>query len=514
MKDHVGVFAFIFDSGRLGASFYGEVVFRYMMQGKELTQNPIKMVVSLGDLFTKGWHVDIEPYVLKDQYCSIDFDALNLKNPFLDYPFCWIVENLSPEIALSIDRRLKGTLEGYVGLSRIETAKASQRQQFWKQLIRDFAVFQTHITCFQNPEEVGTFAHSACAAELGYTVDYDVDAGYEMVQDDDALQTNAIQAQSDLETNGPKRKDVERDLTTLNFALRQELQIAGVLIWRSINDIDKVCFRNENESNNQLIEYPFLTLYHASQGIERLQKAIVELICKKNHISEGEKEKVYDLLMSHSHNRLNDWIAAREKIVLSRDCKKMLSILERFYSTIRYVRFSDEGCSRTTAPEYPLLLELSNKNSADLNKEIKNRFGRRLGELCTAYFSLYCELCAGLNIYADEIEYNSAAMRVLCKKPINLYEELKRQQGAKKELLYWIMKNAQQYPKIVEMDEDPLDFDSGMVEQYLSELIYNAEDGMDLFDEVDNQYDELCYADKEQWKKRIRTIEFFIDKIL
>ena len=39
-------FAFIFDSGKLGSSFYGEVVFEHMIKGGELSQNPDVITVS------------------------------------------------------------------------------------------------------------------------------------------------------------------------------------------------------------------------------------------------------------------------------------------------------------------------------------------------------------------------------------------------------------------------------------------------------------------------------------
>lgn len=45
--------AFIFDSGRMGTIMYGQEVFKFMLQGKELTRNSNKMVISHGDLNPK-----------------------------------------------------------------------------------------------------------------------------------------------------------------------------------------------------------------------------------------------------------------------------------------------------------------------------------------------------------------------------------------------------------------------------------------------------------------------------
>ena len=56
--------AFIFDSGKLDSDFYGEVVFEHIMRGMEITKNPYKIIVSLGDIFINSDFADIEPYVI------------------------------------------------------------------------------------------------------------------------------------------------------------------------------------------------------------------------------------------------------------------------------------------------------------------------------------------------------------------------------------------------------------------------------------------------------------------
>ena len=73
------IFAVWFDSKKTGSMFYGEVIFEHMILGKELTNNNLKMIVSLGDVFTGKAHIDIEPYVLKDEYCTINFENVWFK---------------------------------------------------------------------------------------------------------------------------------------------------------------------------------------------------------------------------------------------------------------------------------------------------------------------------------------------------------------------------------------------------------------------------------------------------
>lgn len=211
----------------------------------------------------------------------------------------------------------------------------------------------------------------------------------------------------------------------LNFSLREEIQISGVLIWKSINELNKIKFNNEMKGN-YLVEYPFLTLYTASQGIKRIQKIIIELICKKEHIKEVEKKRMYKLLMSHAHNALNDWIENKTNIRINANCKKLIDIFYRFYDQGRYLRYADEKYSVTSTYEYNLLLELKTNGEEDIDYNIKNNFGKYLGKLTHTYYAIVCKLCHELTIYAYEIEYASSALIVYNhrEQPKNLYTEL------------------------------------------------------------------------------------------
>lgn len=503
------IFAFWFDSKKTESMFYGEVIFEHMIQGKELTKNNSKMIISLGDVFIGKAHIDIEPYVLKDEYCTIDFDNILFK----DWPFVWVIEDINSEIANSIDRRLKMEFEAYVGLSRIDTENNSKRKQFWKDLVRKFSLHDNTITCFHNPDEIGEFSYLETANKHSYIVEYDKEAQNSSIEGACSLQSSYIKKDSDLKINDNSTLEVDRDLISLNCSIRQEIQISGVLIWRSINDIDKIHFVSNGDLNEALVEYPFLTLYHASQGIERIQKAIIELICKKNHIREKEKDDIYDLLMSHSHDKLNNWIEQETEMKFNTNCRKLINILMKFYNTVRYARYTDKEYKEMISPEYSLLLKLKDKKCIDFNKNIKNNYGKYLGELSNTYFKIFCELCDQLNIYAYELDYNSAATIVYYhgKKSKNLYEELKRKQHGKKEVFYWLIKKAKEYPKYKFAEEKELKFDEELVERHLAEIILNPEDGQDYFDEVDMLYDELYAEDKTKWKSRLELIEYIID---
>ena len=505
MNNMQNIFVFIFDSGRLGSSFYGEVVFKCMLEGRELSRNITKITVSVGDIFINKRYIDIEPYVIKDAYCTLNFDDLLKNKQFKDLPFCWVVENLSSEIAYAVDARLKESLNGYAGLASVDKSSVLEKKQFWKHMVKSFTLYGDTITSFQDPQLEGDFIHLEIASQLGYKVNYD--SSYDEIEDDE----KDISIQN---KNKKQAKDVDRDLFTLNFSIRQEFQISGALLWKSINALSKISFNVNGEANDHLVEYPFFTLYFASQGIERMQKAIVELICKKNHIRESEKDSVYDLLTSHAHDRLNNWIEEKENIEVNTNCRKLIDILTRFYNTVRYARYADESYLKSTTPEYDLLLEMKSSTGSDLNNDIKNSFGNSLGRLANIYFAVYDKLCSELNIFAYELEYDSAACIVYGyrEKNKNLYKEFLKRQNAKKEIIYWLMKKATEYPKYSIAKEDALDFDADSVEHCLWELIFNSEDGQSCYDEVDCLYDELCFSDKEKWKNRLAMIDYFISK--
>lgn len=502
--------AFIFDSGKLNSTSYGDVVFESMLEGKEIISNDEKMVVSLGDISSSRRYIDIEPYVIKDNFCTINFD----NSEFNDLPYCWVIEDIDSDIALSIDKRLKNDVPGYIGLSNIDTSQTNINKQFWKNLIRDFTIEKNVITCFQNPTTTDIFKYAYLAEKLGFEIKYDVEAEYSSIENSKILQSSFIKSDNDIKHIHAKTKDVDRNLMVLNFSLCHELQVSGALIWESIKNIDKINFSEDFQNSGALIEYPFLTLYHASQGIERIQKIIIELICKKNHIKEIDKEKIIDILYSHSHTKLNDWIKNHTDLSIKPKYEKLINILMEFYNALRYVRYSDKGCEFTTTPEYKLLLKLSDQKCNDLGNKIKNTFGEYLGYLSNAYYQVVCTLCNDLNIFAYELEYNSAATLVYHHNDttVNLYQELKKQHQAKKEVLYWILKKGKKYPKYKLADEKVLNFDTQLIERYISNLIYDNVYDFELIDTVNELYDELCTNNKEKWKNRIELIAYLFSE--
>lgn len=101
-KNKYKIVAFIFDSGKINSSCYGDVVFENMLKNKELCNNKQKMIVSLGDILIKKRIIDLEPYIITDENCTINIEELT---NFKDYPYCWIIEDVELSIANLLDTR-------------------------------------------------------------------------------------------------------------------------------------------------------------------------------------------------------------------------------------------------------------------------------------------------------------------------------------------------------------------------------------------------------------------------
>lgn len=170
--DKLGIFAFVYDSGDVGSGCYGDVVFDRMMEDGELAQNPVPVVVRLGDVSACDEYnrpLFMRPFLLWDQYC-------HMKNVnFKDWPYCFICENLSAEIAMKLHDKLSNTARGYVGVTRVDLDTRSGRQLLGR-MITYFEVNKNRVTFLTgDPECTGGNVFHFAAESLGYDVYYDVD---------------------------------------------------------------------------------------------------------------------------------------------------------------------------------------------------------------------------------------------------------------------------------------------------------------------------------------------------
>jgi len=313
MEEH-HVVAFFFDSGCINDSFYGDAIFHEFFKGKEIVKNSRKVVFSLGDILDRAIFDDVSPFLVRDDFCTVTMT----RNTCKDYIFCYIAEDIDESIALQIDRRMKSDFPAYLGMTSIDTTSADQRKQFWKSLIRVFNVEYKTITAFGTEEE-GGFSFSETAKKLGYKVNLD---GFEKEIDQafggelySTRQSTFIRSSEQLEVKDGKN-DAERGINEMNFSLVKETGIAGVQIWKSIEDLNLTYTPHPKGFSASLepplvTDYLFTSLYQAAQGVERLLKILIELINYKITNLE-EKKKVTSLLYGHNHPAMFAFISDKK----------------------------------------------------------------------------------------------------------------------------------------------------------------------------------------------------------
>lgn len=110
MKDNnkLKSIVFFFDSSMIDEFSYGDVVFENIIKGREITLNSSKIIFSRGDIVNKAAYNDINPFVIKDDLCTIT----KINKSFSDYLYVCILEDIEQQIAIKIDSRLKDTFFG------------------------------------------------------------------------------------------------------------------------------------------------------------------------------------------------------------------------------------------------------------------------------------------------------------------------------------------------------------------------------------------------------------------
>lgn len=162
---------------------------------------------------------------------------------------------------------------------------------------------------------------------------------------------------------------------------------------------------------------------------------------------EKERAKINDLLYGHKHLAMFDFLFEKSGLKLKPTCKKLLNALTDFYSKARYHRYS------------------YNNNNKPLN-----------------------------SYYGDD-----------------LYALLKRIEQAKKELIWYLIKEGDKLPVVKSLSELPaLPFEQCYIPEFINDLIVNRNSSSMLYEFVSDAYDELVEKDKAEWKNRMTMIDELI----
>ena len=498
--------AFLFDTSKIEEAFYGEVVFENFIDGMEIAGNKYKTVFSIGDIINRGICVDVNPFIIRDRICTIGKDN---QEKIKGTIFVFLVEDIEEEIAIRIDQRMKSGFSAYIGMTTVDPNSTDERKQFWKLLFRRFSIEYMTITSFSSAEE-GGLGYSDAAKSKGFQVNCD-EFPYDSLEDGTLFSTRQSSfINSTYQLNLLMGvNDADRGILSMNFSLVKEVGIAGVQIWKAIEDIDNA--EIPKDSNEQFLwgqvstEYTFTSLYQAAQGIERLFKVILELIMYGME-EDAEKAKIKELLMSHNHPAMWDYIQSKEKIEIKPNCKRLLHTLHDFYNNARYHRYKDGA---TDVLELGLLWIFGKDlDKDDFDKKIKHLYGKSLGQTAQALYGLICDLSSKLNIFVYELDYSSTANYALNSYfGDDLYTTLERIKSSKKELLWYLICKGNKLPPIQFIEDYPeLSFEESMIPSLLKDLLSSGQSNYELYSFVNNEYDELARSNKKQWVERKEAI--------
>lgn len=503
IKNELCIVVLFFNTDKIDNCFYGDIAFEHLIKGKEITQNSCKVICSNGDVIDINIYDDINPFIIRDNLCTIT----NSKHYSGNY-YSIMLEDIEIKVAMQIDNRLKKTFPAYIGMTSVNVQSTDPRKQFWKRLLRCFSIKGETITYFGCEEEDTPFFTST-PISYGCTIAYDEALNDFENHGEESLpltrQSSFIHSMKQFEIIDGKT-DSDRGIMEMNFSLVKEVEIAGVQIWKSIEDINHVQISKHDEYT--IPDYIFMSLYEAAQGIERLLKIIIEMMNYSN--TSFDKKHIDKLLFGHNHCAMFDSISQNKKVSLKPKSKELLNTLYTFYSKARYNRFH---YNKNNALEVELLRKFGQDISEeDFDEKLKHQYGKALSNIAQTLYELIIDISHELNIYVYEIHSESVAKYALNKYfGDDLYETLKRIERSKKELIWYLIQNGKEHPSSKSIESiKPLSFESCNIDKFIHDLIVNENSCESLHDFVSYEYDGLVNEDKNGWKERINTIDSVI----
>lgn len=487
-NDDVKFMTYVFDSGM--SSSYGLVAFDALLSTKDLKKTKNRIDFFYGDVASKIRNVDINLYVIRNELCSIDF-----MHRFTDFPFFICLYNIETYIAKSIDEELKKNCSMYFGMTEIDISISEENKRYWENLIHNLYLKNDTITFVNIGGDDDTcFCETIRNNQFKYRKVYyeskNIGQEYEKL-------CSIIKVKKEGKSN-----NLVRDIIVTNLTFNLEIRIAASLIWESIEKLALIKIINFfGEVSPHNVENAYMCLYNAAQGIERLQKVLIGYIIR--NIDYRDKiEQIDELLHSHDHVKLNNYIFENYEQESTKNINKLVDSLQKFYTKSRYLDYVQETLDDKN--EFVNIILSFKENSAN-DEDIKKYFGKCLGEYANFLYEKIKEITKNDSMNPCELEWDSKGNFVF-REESNLYKTYKQNTIFKKEILYCLICNGRKYFKIEQLK--PLEIDKTMVLEYINEIMNN--EGYGLYDELNELYDEKCCENKEEFKKRLRMIEHFL----
>lgn len=273
-----------------------------------------------------------------------------------------------------------------------------------------------------------------------------------------------------------------------NFNLGEELSISGAFIYNGMRRFYEMQGLNYTDE-------AFEVLYNLSVGFERLLKIAVVLLEHDDSIDQEELEKS---LITHNHLELLSRVRKHVQINLTSPHNDLLSLLGKFYKSLRYDRFSLSSVYDSKREIEALCALLSKHLNLNINIQrdtllgIQNedryrRFIRKtVLKISKTLYDVVANRARDLNLYTYELRSGSKAETVFLRE-VDISDE----DVLWKELLIFFMntKSTSGYLEFLR-GISPLDFDPALVGDYLECFQSDAAKSF-VMDELEHLYEEL-----------------------
>lgn len=289
------------------------------------------------------------------------------------------------------------------------------------------------------------------------------------------------------------------DFKSINMG--RELEIAGEFIYDSAKKTMSISGVNNIYEIN-------IILYTGAVGIERLQKIYLCLAAQ----DPTDVDSMPKCLRKHNHTELQREVKKYSEKKVPQNANSMLGLFGEYYNNFRYANYSSGQQENDLRKLFiGFLKRLNGKFNFDEPyaavqfEGFKKIYINKLGELAAYYYLLICEKASELNTYTYEIDSLSRTARVFWSaQRRTLYEQMVLEQNATKELLLYIYKKKGGAGVFRLFDEmEALDFDDGLVNEYLEDLCVGKINDL-LIDCVDDLHEEI--GDKAQRKELLSLI--------
>ena len=272
-----------------------------------------------------------------------------------------------------------------------------------------------------------------------------------------------------------------------NFRLGEEVHISGTFIYNGLRRFHEL---QHFESDDELFEF----LYELSVGLERLLKIAIVLF---EHCDDADQTQLEQSLITHSHTELTKRLQSHVDLHLAAPHHDLLSLLTKFYKTLRYDRFSlssaHEGAKESKSIR-SLLAKYLDESFKDApttfvtpNDDRCRRFMRRtVQKIAQSVYAAIEAQARALNIYTYELRYGSKAQSVFLRQ-VDIADE----DVLWKELLVFFM-NVEPSTKYLKFLKEirPLGFDPGVLHDYLDCFKSDAAKAV-VMDELEHHYTEM-----------------------